>query len=173
VNWINRAHTQRTESGAAAVEFALVSVILIPLILGMIQYGLLFNDYLQVRQGVRLAARVGVVKTPITCSPATVYADQVACYTKAQVAPVSGRTAVKVLAPSGWTVGQPLTVCAVTESAARSAGIVPVPNSGFVRAITQMSIEQGPAPTGTFPAYSSDFSTSSNDPSGDSWSWCT
>jgi Flp pilus assembly protein TadG len=31
-------------SGASAVEFALVSVVVFPLLLGMIQYGLLFND---------------------------------------------------------------------------------------------------------------------------------
>ena len=161
------------EAGAAAVEFALVSTILFPLILGMVQYGLLFNDYLQVRQGARTAARVAVVKNPITCTPATSYADQVACYAKAQIAPVSGRTAVKVIVPTAWAVGEPLTVCAVTKSAAKNVGIMPVPNSGYVRAITQMSIEQGPAPSGTFPAYASDFATPSNDPSGDSWSWCS
>lgn len=179
---VNRAKwdaRSRSDQGAAAVEFALVSVILFPLILGMVQYGLLFNDFLQVRQGVRNAARTASVKTPVTCGTSTTYADQVACYAKEQISPVSGRTAVKVVVPGTWLVGQPVLVCAVTKSAAANAGVMPVPSAGWVRAATQMSIEQSTAPTGTFPSYASDFTSPPDslpvdaDPSGASWGWCS
>jgi len=148
------------------VEFALVAIFVFPLLFGMIQYGLLFNDYLQVRQGVRQGARTGVVQTMPACAGATTTAPLIKCYTKDQVAPVTGTVAARVVAPSGWAKGNPLLVCAVVKSAA-SGGIVPVPNEGYVKAKTQMAIEvDTPAPTGTFPS-------TDTDPSGDGWSWCS
>ena len=156
----------RSGSGASAVEFALVAIFVFPLLFGMIQYGLLFNDYLQVRQGVRQGARTGVVQTMPACAGATTTAPLIKCYTKDQVAPVTGTVAARVVAPSGWAKGNPLLVCAVVKSAA-SGGIVPVPNEGYVKAKTQMAIEvDTPAPTGTFPS-------TDTDPSGDGWSWCS
>lgn len=155
-----------SSEGASAVEFALVAVFVFPLLFGMIQYGLLFNDYLQVRQGVRQGARTGVVQTMPSCAGASTTAALIKCYTKDQVAPVTGAVAAKVVTPSGWAKGKPLLVCAVVKSAA-AGGLVPVPNGGYVKAKTQMAIEvDTPAPTGTFPS-------SDTDPSGDGWSWCT
>ena len=155
----------RTETGASAVEFALVAVFVFPLLFGMIQYGLLFNDYLQVRQGVRQGARTGVVQTMPACTGATKPGDLIRCYTKDQVAPVTGPVAVRVVTPAGWTKGSPLLVCAVVKSAA-AGGIVPVPDSGYVKAKTQMAIEvDTPAGTG--------FPSTDTDPSGDGWSWCS
>lgn len=50
----------KAESGAAAVEFALVAVVLFTLLFGMIQFGYTFWEYIQVahaaREGVRWAA---------------------------------------------------------------------------------------------------------------------
>ena len=51
----------RRDSGATAVEFALVAPILLLLVFGIIEYGLWFSDSLATRQGVREAARQGVV----------------------------------------------------------------------------------------------------------------
>jgi hypothetical protein len=156
----------RDEGGAQAVEFALLCLILFPLLLGIIQFGLFFNDYLQVRQGAREGARTGVVRNFQTCAGAVTEADKIRCYTKRVIAPTSGTPAVRVLAPSGWATGKRLVVCATVKTA-DIAGLVPMPQDGFVRAKTEMSIEQGtPAPTGTFPS-------SDTDPSGQNWSWCT
>jgi len=51
---------RRNDAGAAAVEFALVSIILIMLIVGIVQFGFVFNQWLQVehaaREGVRWAS---------------------------------------------------------------------------------------------------------------------
>lgn len=153
--------------GASAVEFALVAVFVFPLLFGMVQYGLLFNDYLQVRQGVRQGARTGVVQTVPACGGASTTAALIQCYTKDQVAPVTGTVAARVVTPAGWAKGKPLLVCAIVKSAA-AGGLVPVPNGGYVRAKTQMVIEVDTPtpPPATFPA-------TDTDPSGDGWSWCT
>jgi hypothetical protein len=153
------------ESGAAAVEFALVSVVLVPLLMGIMQYGLLFNDYLQVRQGVRQGARQGVVQLPATCGGASNLGAKIKCSTKDQISPVTGAVAVRVVTPTSWTKGQPLLVCAVVHSAAQG-GLIPMPNDAYVKAKTQMSIETSlPAGTG--------FPSSDVDPTGSNWSWCS
>jgi TadE-like protein len=53
-----RAHSER---GAALVEFTLIVPILILVIFGMIDFGVAFSDYQNVRSGTREAARLGVV----------------------------------------------------------------------------------------------------------------
>jgi len=54
------SRSNRRDDGAAAVEFALVSVILVTLLIGTIQFGFTFWEYIQVahaaREGVRWAA---------------------------------------------------------------------------------------------------------------------
>ena len=51
----------RSESGQAAVEFALVAPILIALLLGIVQAGIAFNNYLAVTDAARAGARKAVV----------------------------------------------------------------------------------------------------------------
>ncbi len=50
------------DSGAAALEFALVVPVLLILVFGIIDYGLYFSNTLGARSGVREAARQGVVE---------------------------------------------------------------------------------------------------------------
>jgi Flp pilus assembly protein TadG len=163
-----RHATGRDQRGAQAVEFALITVILFPLLFGIIQYGIYFNDYLQARQAVRQGARTASVLATPACSSPSAGANTPAamgCYTRAQTAPVSGPVAVRVTAPNGWVVGQPVLVCAAVKTA-DIVGILPMPNNGFVLAKTQMSIEQSTTvPTG--------FPNSDTDPTGKSWSWCS
>ena len=58
---LRRTIQGRRDDGATAVEFALVVPILLLLVFGIIEYGLWFSDSLSTRQGVREAARQGVV----------------------------------------------------------------------------------------------------------------
>lgn len=57
---MRRSWGASAEDGAAAVEFALVAVILISLLIGIVQFGFTFWEYIQVahaaREGVRWAA---------------------------------------------------------------------------------------------------------------------
>ena len=161
---MERLWRRRDQRGAEAVEFALICVILFPLLLGIIQYGIFFNDYLQSRQAVRQGARTAVVLGFNSC--AATNAAAIKCYTKNVTSPVSGPVAVRVVASGGWAVGKTLLVCEAVKTA-DITGIIPMPDNGFVLSKTQMSIEQDtPAPTGTFPS-------SDTDPTGKNWSWCT
>lgn len=136
------------DQGAAAVEFALVSVVFFTLLFGMIQYGLFFNDSLGVREGVREAARQGVVKTFANCGTAVTDLDKLRCTTKDRIGSVFGGTPYAAVNYTTWAKGQPLTVCAAVKEALLF-GFAPLPNGGWVFSKDQLSIEQDTAPTGT------------------------
>ena len=154
---------RRTESGASAVEFALVSTVLFLVLFGILQYGLFFNDSLNARQGVREAVRQGVVKNFAGGTGATDMA-KLQDFTSKQIDAVTGPTYVKVIPPSPWKKGSPLIICAMVKSDG-AVGLLPMPDGGWITTKTQMSVEQDtPAPTG---------STISPAVPGHDWSWCS
>jgi Flp pilus assembly pilin Flp len=157
---------QRDRRGAAAVEFALVSVLLFPLLLGIIQYGLFFNDSINTRQGIREAARQGVVRSFPACGGASTDMDKLKCNAKVQVGALAGTVYVKAWYPTGgWVKGNPLKVCAAVKNTA--PGMLPMPNGGWTRSQATMAVEQDatPLPTGS--------TTEDSLPSGQNWIWCT
>lgn len=160
-----RARDRQLGSGAAAVEFALVSVIFFPLLFGIIQYGMFFTDSIGTRQGVSEAARSGVVKSFPACAGAASDVARLRCTTKTLIGPISGPAYVKVMAPEGWVKGKPLVVCGMVRTDA-ALGLVPMPNDGLIMSKTQMSIEADTTPpSGTFPS-------ADTPPAGVDWSWC-
>ena len=109
----------------------------------MVDYGLWFNDSLNVRQGVREAARMGVVENYSTSSCPTAPSDmaKLACIAKDQIGSVAGPSYVKIIVPStGWKRTEPLTVCAMVAFHGVT-GFVPLPNDGLIESKTTMSIE--------------------------------
>lgn len=155
---------ERSESGAAAVEFALVSTLLFTVMFGVIQYGLFFNDALSTSQGVREAARQGVVRNFAACGTATNDMDKLRCTTKQLISAPTGVAYVKIVKPTVWAKGQPLIVCAMVKSEG-GVGLLPMPRGGWISSSTQMSIEQDTAPLPT-PAGTTSADTL---PSGVSW----
>lgn len=132
----------RSDSGAAAVEFALVAPILFLVMFGILQYGLWFNDSLNTRQGVRETARMGVVGNlgaTTGCSSSTGM-QKLACEGVSQIDALTGTEYVKVHATS-WTKGSPLVVCAYVHTDG-GVGILPTPNDGWIFSKTEMSIEK-------------------------------
>ncbi len=154
----------RGERGASAVEFALVSVVLFPLLFGILEYGMWFNDSLNVRQGVREGARAGVVQNfdDTGCSGSDM--AKLACKTKNRISSVTGAAAVRIETPEGWTKQEPLVVCAQVRS--KVMGLVPLPNDRIIRSKTEMSIEVDD-PTPASVTYTADSS-----PAGGNWDWC-
>jgi Flp pilus assembly protein TadG len=152
------------EHGAAAVEMALVMPILFMLLIGIVNYGLWFNDSLSLREGVREAARQAVVQTLATgCTGTTLAA--VACGARAQIG-AAGRSYAMVSAPNGWVKGQEVVVCGMVKSV-NFTGFVPLPAGGLIESKTSMSIESvTPAPTDTT-------SYADTAPTGGNWTWCT
>jgi hypothetical protein len=65
-----RAGWSRADDGAAAVEFALVSLLLVTLLLGIIEFSLLLRDNVAVSSAVRTGARIASAEAgdgPATC----------------------------------------------------------------------------------------------------------
>jgi Flp pilus assembly protein TadG len=73
---ITRKQTFRKSEGQAMVEFAIVAPILLVLVFGIIQFGILFNNYLTltdaVRAGARQAAVSRIVADPVGAAEARV-----------------------------------------------------------------------------------------------------
>jgi hypothetical protein len=140
--------------------------VLFPLLFGILDYGLWFNDTLNVRQGVREGARAGVVKNFDATGCTGTDMQKLACKTKDEIGAVTGDTYVRILTPDGWHETDTLVVCAIVKSEGVT-GMVPLPNNRMIYSKTSMSIEQDtPAPGTT--SYTADSA-----PSGGSWSWCS
>jgi hypothetical protein len=141
-----------------------VSVVLMPILFGILQYGLYFNSSLNADQAVRETARMAVVQRSADGCSTPGWAA-ISCTAEAMVGGSPGHTYVKVAAPDGWEKGNSLLVCVLVKSDS-AFGMLPMPNGGFVRANLRMSIEQAdPAPDGAGSAETL--------PSGQDWSWCT
>ena len=155
-----------------------MSTLLFTLLIAIIQYGLYFNDSISARQGVREAARGGVVRTfPTTYR--TLRAtdmDKLRCNAKKQVGALMGTTYIKVYyptAPSTTTharVGQRETLsrCARRSASTDPVNLVPMPNHGWIRTQTTMAVEQDdPPPLPTGATFDRPVAHAAN------WNWCT
>lgn len=96
------AHRRRDDQGAAAVEFALVSIVFFALLFGIIQFGIWFWSWQQVGHAAREASRVAAVYP--TCTTGIEDAGEVAL----EGAPVSVSAVAVGAAPAA--VGDTITV---------------------------------------------------------------
>jgi hypothetical protein len=165
-----RRHKGGNDRGAAAVEFALVVPVLLMILFGIIDYGLLFNNSLSVKQGVREGARQGVVANyGPTCPMAwstlpSVNMQSLACTVVDRTSAVSGTPYLKIKVPGGWVKGEPLVVCEMVKTSGVT-GLTPMPTGGVVTSKVEMSIEKanaGQVETGG----------EQTPPAGADWSWC-
>ena len=166
---MSRSRPDHRDSGAAAVEFALVVPLLVMLLFGMMDYGLFFSNALSVKQGVREAARQGVVGNfGSSCSmswsvPPSDNLKKLACTTIQRTGVVTGDAYVKIALPEGWAKGKPLVVCAMVRTGG-ATGLVPLPNGGVTTTKVEMSIEQPGSVVETGGEQAA--------PAGSGWSWC-
>jgi Flp pilus assembly protein TadG len=167
---------READRGAAAVEFALVTPLLLVMLFGIIDYGIWFADSIAARQAVRNVARQASVEQFGSCAaPAGNDLQNAACSVKSQMDQISGTTAVKVsvaLTPTSasgaaWKAGATLRICTMTQHQALLP-LVPFPNNGITYTRVDMPIETAVG-TATRPTYIDP------EPSGGSWtqgSWC-
>jgi Flp pilus assembly protein TadG len=122
-----RTRRRAGERGAALVEFAIVLPILLLVVFGIIDFGVAFADYQNVRSGTREAARLGVVNDlsnaapckingssvspPTTPSTATDATNALVCKTKDRIGLADQDVKVKIVL-TGQSVGDRLKVCA-------------------------------------------------------------
>lgn len=95
---LNRLHQ---ESGAAAVEFALVLVLLVTILVGIIELGRAYNAQITLQHAAREGARVLAI---------TKNGPQAITRTKAAALPFVTLTDAEIAAPSTCTTGIPTTV---------------------------------------------------------------
>ena len=165
-----RAAARTREGGAAAVELALVLTVLVPILFGIVDYGLWFADSLNARHGVHQAARLGVVQRP-TCTTGTTDLAKLVCTARGQVGAVAGPTYAMVKVPQGWTRGKPLVVCTMVKENGVT-GVTPLPGDRMIVAKAELAIEvDTPLPSGASATAAS--SASDTLPSGADWNWCT
>ena len=173
---------RRSQRGAAALEFGLVSPIVFAVLFGTLTYGLWFNDSLNLRQGLREASRQGVVANygtdtcTMTYTPGREPSANIAklmCRTQSDIGAMTGETYVKVLLTStGWVRGQELVVCGIIQ-ADRLPGLVPLPGDRMIRWSSRMSIETAtPAQAATPASTASEKGGEEKLPSGMDWNWC-
>jgi hypothetical protein len=173
--------SRRTERGAAALEFGLVSPIVFAVLFGTLTYGLWFNGSLNLRQGLREASRQGVVANygTDTCSMTfngtepSENIKKLMCRAKSDVGAMTGKTYVKVtLTSAGWVRGQELLVCGMVQ-ADRLPGLVPLPGDRMIRWSSRMSIESATPAQAANPANTlSERGGEEQPPDGMDWSWC-
>ena len=129
----NISRAVRREDGQTLVEFALVLPILALLLFGVIQFGIVFNNYLTLTDAVRAGARkaavsrqttdpVGTAKTAVVSSGADITIDP-----------------NKVSVTSDWQPGDPVTVQATYPYSINLLGIVV--KSGFITSKTTERVE--------------------------------
>jgi TadE-like protein len=188
---VPRRAGQRGDRGAAAVEFALLSVPLLTLLFGAIAYGLYFADVLTVERATADAARgatlsVGTYGLNWTgtsaCTPTASVLNgaelgdlgKVVCGLSSSVKPLGGDVLyVKAqivnaggTQPDGWVGGNRLRVCSVTRDRA-VLPFVPLPGGGLITTRVDMPVQPGgPAALILSPVAQSVSGI------GTDWSWC-
>jgi Flp pilus assembly protein TadG len=155
-----RLVVRRDQRGAAAVEFALVVPLLLLIVFGIVDFGIAFSNFENVRSGTREAARLGVVNdlssapsctiggTTVT-PPAdpTAVADAtnaLVCKAKDRIGLDQGETKVK-LEITGQSVGDSLQVCASFPVTALTGMTIPFLSGRTLTSTVTMRLEQAPA----------------------------
>lgn len=121
-----RARRGRGERGAALIEFALLAPVLIALLLGIIDFGVGFNDWISLRQGAREGARqavTGRLGSDTDCAiqpgspafPASTQVNELVCLVKDRLALDASKTAVKLVIEGTYAEEKSLSVCAMTR----------------------------------------------------------
>ena len=167
------------ERGAALVEAALVLPLLLLVVFGIVEFGATYSSYLGLRDGVRQAARAGVVNnvgadgtcTLTGAAGASTDMRNLLCLTKAETGLDPTQVRVKILSADPTFSGtgtfaknDALIVCAQVPTKGLTGLIGPILAGHALRTKVAMRIESGDlsgAPVAEDP------------PTGQDWSWCT
>lgn len=174
------------ERGSSVLEFALVLPMLGALVMGIIDFGMAFNNWSALRQGVFAGARSGSLSTFPTISGCTSMLtfggggsapsadlENLMCLTKQEIGLNTTSTRIDIVVDdptmtipnSSWAVGDALTVCAEVPLSSVTGFFGGVLNGSDLEAKTTIRIEEGSS--------SPETQGYETDPTGANWSWCT
>lgn len=154
---LHRLHARRHESGASAVEFALVLPILMLLLFGIIQYGLHFFAKQSAVSAVREAARRTAVGDLVACgsNPTSTTPPAVASFRRFVYDQVNlgtdnmtiTRSFKDATTGSARTPGQAADIMTVTvKFDAFDLGLIPLPGDGTISSSVQSRVENVNSP---------------------------
>jgi hypothetical protein len=158
------------ETGASAVELAFILPVLVAILAGIMDFGVVFNNLMALRQGIGAGVRQGVVAqsgTTSTCAmPGADSADtktkQLICLVKSRIGLDENNTRTKISFPGVKTRGGSLVICAQYPLSSASTILAPI-LTGQLKSEVQMRIEQD----------LSSFGSSTETPlPGGNWTWC-
>jgi hypothetical protein len=156
--------------GGALVEFALVAPLLILLLLGTVDFGIVLLNLNSARQGTREGARqavVGYFGSSTTCSlNGSGIADsteRLMCLTKNRIGLDAASTRVRVFFPDANEVGKSLVVCSEYPMTSTSGALAPVINGHTIKTKVEMRIEK---------ADTSLIAGEETPLNGEDWLWC-
>jgi Flp pilus assembly pilin Flp len=158
------------QTGASAVEFALVMPVLALFIAGIVDFGMVFSHLTALHQGVGAAVRQGVIAKPGTTSSCglvglasgvALESKSLMCLAKDRIGLVGSR--VKLGFPGVKTKGGSLLLCAQHPLESLTGFFDPM-LSGALKSKVQMRIEQD------LTAFAA---TEETPLQGESWTWCS
>jgi Flp pilus assembly protein TadG len=129
----SRRRTIRSQKGQAAVEFALVLPALLLILFAILQFGVVFKDYLALTDAVRAGARKGAVSRQ---APDPTGTTKAAVFAAAQdLGPK-----LQVTVTSSWTSGSELTVEGKYPYTLKLLNVVTIAN-GWLESTTKNRVE--------------------------------
>lgn len=154
------------DRGAAAVELAIVTPLLLLLLFGIMDYGLWYGNSMAVKHAAYEAGRWGSTAAtganPVTGCGSGSLADQTACVAGTRATLAGATQLVRVEAKNGqWAEGNELLVC--TMAKVGLTGLSQLPNDGIVRSKVVVRIEDDGGPVAVH---------EDAPPAGRSWGWC-
>ena len=169
----------RGDRGASLVEFALVLPVLISLVFGILDFGIVYSNQISFRNGVREGARMGVVDNLNTAcqsgdlgsftgtAPST-RMQNLMCATKNQIG-LTPKSNVKVMLvfDSTYAQYQGLIVCAMTPVTSKTGLFSTLLNGKYLKSKVEMTIEKTNTTTQTAGAEALPWTGSEAN-----WTWC-
>ncbi len=157
------------------VEFALILPLLLLILVGILEFGAVYNKVISMRQGVREAGRQGSVANfgnascPVTAGQtADQNRDDLICVVKDQ-AGVGEQVKVHVAFETSYVAGNGVVICAVYPLQSLTGLFQPFLNGRYSKTRAQFRIETVPDP----PAAGLSSGGADTDPTGAAWGWCT
>lgn len=128
----------RDDTGQTMVELTLLLPILLVLLLGILQFGVIWNNYVTLTDAVRAGARKAAVSRPLGAASATTAAQQAVRDAAGDLDPSK---LPNPTVTSTWQHGDPVTVCAQYPYAITIALLGIHAKSGNLKSCTQERVE--------------------------------